>query len=395
MKSLLVLVLFTLCMPMAGQAPAFDELEFEPDSLKSAYKPSGKNYVFIRSKRGTSGVNKTASGDAILNAEVNEIVLVFSELDASAIADREEANRERWENLLKTYPEYFQFSTTYKNVCQCNNRGDSAAFKHAQGFYIYVNGDVPKVEEPKVAATPPPAPKAEESKPAAVAIKPIVKEQVAVADNTAVKTKEVPVVKETPAKEATPAKEMPKETAVTKETPKENKPVDVPVVAAPTVKEEPAATETEVVKKAPEKKTGAAKPRRAKDPKACRPACYQGGDEDLNAYFKDNLKFTKKQKKQAKKATSIVRIQLNFDGSIKKVMVAGENEEINQMVVSAVNGMSNWNPTVKAGVAIKSEVKLTLKYDGDNKAFRPFEVMITPRPMPKCKCVSDSEIFGD
>ena len=151
LKLFLAVILFIFCIPLAGQVSSFEEREFEPDSVRAAYKPSGKNYVFVRSKRGSSGVNKTPSADAILNAEISEIVLVFSELDRSALAEREEANRERWENLLKTYPELFQFSTTYKNVCQCNNSGDSAAFKKAQGFYVYVNGEVPKIAEKQVA----------------------------------------------------------------------------------------------------------------------------------------------------------------------------------------------------------------------------------------------------
>jgi hypothetical protein len=57
--------------------------------------------------------------------------------------------------------------------------------------------------------------------------------------------------------------------------------------------------------------------------------------------------------------------------------------------------MEAWNPAVKGGFSVKSEVKITLKYDKSTKAIKPFEVAITPRPAPKClECKSDSEIFG-
>jgi hypothetical protein len=384
MKSFLVIILFIICMPLAGQAPSFEEMEFEPDSVKAAYKPAGKNYVFIRSKRGTSGINKTPAADAILSAEVTEIVLVFSELDPSAIADREEANRERWENLLKTYPELFQFSTTYKNLCQCNNHGDSATFKKAQGFYVYVNGEVPKVEEPKAVASPPPVAKTEkieekpsaakptkvaENPPAAKQEKAAVKEEPVAANKTPEKTKEVPVVEK-----------QVKETAKVDE---------APVVSE--VQEEAAAP---AVKENPRKASGAVKSRRAKDPKACRPPCYESGDDDLNAFFKTSITLSKKQKRHGKNLVSVVKLQLNVDGSIKKALVTGEDEVLNQQVTSAANMMNRWNPAVKGGVTVKSEVKITLKYDKETKGMKPFEIMVTPRPAPKCKCMSDAEIFG-
>lgn len=369
-------------LPLAAQTPSFDELEFEPDSLTSPYKPTGKNYVIVKSKRGDGGVNRTAQADAILSAEVTEIVLVFSETDPGDIAEREEANQERWENLLKTYPELFQFSTTYKNFCQCKANGDAEAFKQTQGFYIYVNGEVPKAavaETPKVEApkteTPKVAAKAEEKKAEAPKVtdkkaeeKPVEtpkapEKQTAVADNTSVKNPEPPAVKE-----------------VAKETPRE---------------EEPEVKEAVVAKPKAVKKPAVAKARRAKDPKACRIACYEGGDESLDNFFKENMKLTKKERKKVKKSVAILKIQLNVDGSIKKIMVTGADEKFNAMVNGAASAMGNWNPTVKSGVTVKSEVKMMLKYDKASKAIKPFDIMVTPKLLPKCKCVSDAELFGD
>ncbi len=363
---------------MLAQAPAFEEMEFEPDSVKAAYKPAGKNHVYIRSKRGSNGLNRTPAADAILSAEVTEIVLVFSEIDPSAIAEREEANRERWENLLKTYPELFQYSTTYKNICQCNARGDSATFKKMQGFYVYINGEVPKVEEPK--STAPPTVKTEVSTPVAKpAIPPAAttgrvtaQQEAPPVEKPAVKTKEVEIKKE----KEKPAVETVKE-------------ADPPPVAEP-VEE----TSAPVVKEKT-KKTGIVKPRRAKDARACRQPCYGFGDEDFNLFFKDNFTFTKKQRRKAKNWVAQVRLQIHFDGSIKKVIVTGSEEAFNLQVQEVLKVMNNWNAAVKGGVAVKSEIRFTLKYDKETKSMKPFDVNINPRPSPKCPCVTDSEIFAD
>lgn len=388
LKSFLLIVAFAICFPLAGQAPAYEELEFEMDSTTTTYKPAGKNYVLVRSKRGTGGVNKTPAADAILSAEVTEIVLVFSETDPGDIGEREEANQERWENLLKTYPELFQFSTTYKTICQCKTGGDAEAFKQSQGFYVYINGEVPKVAaDPPPAAEPKAVAKVEEKKaePKAAEKKPeekkapekVVEEtKPAVADKTAVKTPEPPA-----AKNAEPAREEPVASKSKQETVKEEEPAEE---AKPEKK----------VAAAVKKKPVVGKARRARDSKACRYACYGNGDDDLNNFFKDNLKLSKKERKKAKKNPVTVKLQLNVDGTIKKVMVACPDEKLNLLVTEAVKSMNPWNATVKSGVTVKSEVKITLKYDKPTKSLKAMETTVMPKLQPKCnKCVSDSEMF--
>jgi hypothetical protein len=393
MKALGVFILMICCLPLAAQTPAFEDLEFEADSVASAYKPSGKNYVLIKSKRGTGGLNKTAAGDAITAAEVTEIVLVFTETDRADITEREEANQERWENLLKTYPEYFQYSTTYKNLCQCKIGADPEALKIGQGFYVYINGEVPKVaaeapkqevikaeapkkESPKVVETPvvPPTEAAKTTNAGKVEKKidkePVAATNIAVPDKTDVKAKETPAVKEAPTKEVS-------ETIVN-----ESK--------TQTTAVEP----EEVVKVKPKKKTtGVAKSRRTKDPKACRMACYENGIESLDAFLKDNIGLSRKERRKAKKMDPIAKLQLNVDGSIKKVMVTCPDEVLNLKITEAFKSMSPWNATVRNGATVKSEVKVTLKFDKKAKTFKAFEVAVTPRLPIKCKCASDSELF--
>jgi hypothetical protein len=91
----------------------------------------------------------------------------------------------------------------------------------------------------------------------------------------------------------------------------------------------------------------------------------------------------------------MVRLQLNFDGNIKKAMVTGTNTELNELVTNAIKQMDLWNPTVKNGITVKSEVRFTLKYNKEKKGLVPEEMTINPRLAPKCKCVPDSEIFPD
>lgn len=370
-----------ICLPIAAQTPNYDDIVFDEDEVKTAYKPLGKTFVLLKSKKGTGGMPKVPAADEIKTAEITEIILVFTETTEDAADTREESNRERWENLISTYPEFFQFNTSYKNICQCSIGGDAEALKPTQGFYVYYKMAAPKVETPAVAT----APAKEEKIDAKEVAKTEKKEPV----------KEAPAVKETKKAEE-PVKEKP--VAVT-ESKKEEKPVQ-----KEEEKEEdlnattdgPAKTSAIELSSAPKKKPGFSKPRKAKDPKACRPPFYGTGEEDLIMFFKDNITLTKKQRRQVKGDASTLKLSLNFDGSIKKAMVNGANTDLNELVSLAVKSMNTWNPAVKAGLTVKSEVKITLKYDKASKSIKPIETMITPRPNPKCtECKSDSEIFGD
>jgi hypothetical protein len=378
----MALLVLVTCAPMSAQESA-DDLDFESESTLKPYKPKGKHYVFIRSKRGKSGVGTTTSGDSITSIPINEIVLVFTETNPTTEEARDEANKERWNNLIKTYPEYFQYSSTYMNLCQCNPNGDTAAFKKAQGFYIYYQSDEPVAEE---AVAEPPA--KEEPVARKEPEKPVTREE----KKPAKADEEKPIAEAREADKPKKKKEEPvAEEPVAKPAKKEKVEEETPTVTEPA--EEPEAKP--VVKAAPKRKPAAAgKPRRAKDPKACRPACYGYGDEDLIGYFKDNITLTKKQKRKGKNLTANLTLQLNPDGTIKKAMVAGPNQDFNEQVQTAANNMGKWNAAVKNGVTIKSQVKMNLKFDKSSKTIRPSDVMVNPRPGPKCVCVSDEEIFG-
>ncbi|MDO9001324.1 MAG: hypothetical protein Q7W45_16280 [Bacteroidota bacterium] len=370
-KSFVTICLFVSCTSIFGQAPAYDDLVFDEDEIKTPYKPIGKSFEVLKSKKGTGGLPKVATVDAIKKAEITDIILVFSETNEDASITREDDNRERWENLMVTYPEFFQFNTNYKNICQCVIGGDGEALKPTQGFYIYYKL-APKVETPVAVAKEEKA----EVKEVAKVEKKETKENKELKESKKVEEpvkEKKEVVKEVKKEEKTEEKE--EDMTATTDGPKETSSIDLSAVQ--------------------KKKPGNNKPRKAKNPKACRPPFYGTGEEDLNIFFKDNIVLSKKQRRQVKGDVSILKLSLNFDGSIKKAMVNGANVALNDFVSLAVKSMDSWNPAVKGGFTVKSEVKITLKYDKSAKSIKPQEVVITPRPAPKCtEFKSDSEIFG-
>lgn len=370
----LVLFFLSLGFNMNSQISSYEEIEFEADSVKSIYKPSSQNFVYIKSKKGSGGVPQNERVDSILETPITELVLVFTETTAADIESREDDNRARWENLFETYPELFQNNNTvFKNVCQCNYQGDAEALKVSQGFYMFFKGSKPKVE-------------AEPVKAAVVAkTEPVTKSEPVTKTEPAVNTK----VEQKKEEKAAPVVEKVKEKVIEKEPEPEAEPE--------AEKEEPVAVKTPRTPKPVmgKKRPGYEKPRKARDAKACRQPCYQGGDDDLVSYFNTAIILTKKQKKKGKNILVQVRIQFNYDGSIKKAYVQGENEVLNQQVQGAIDQMGYWNPAVKGGITVKSEIRFNLKFDKATKSLKPMDFLINPRPGPKCSCMSDSELFGD
>ncbi len=375
MRAFLITFLFIFSAQLFSQTPVYDDLTFDEEEISAGYKGSSKQHINLKSKKGTGGMPKVSEADALKTAEITDIILVFTETTEDAAGTREDNNRERWENLMTTYPEFFQFSTSYKNVCQCVMGGDAETLKPSQGFYIYYKTAEQKAAEKAAEKAKADAEFLAEAAAAKKAEKEVKKEDKVVKNDKKEKEKEV----EKPKKEKEKKEEK-------KEEPKEEEETSTAVEGA---------VETVAVEIKP-KRAGYKKPKVSKDKKACRPPCYGYGEEDLNNFFKDQIVLSKKQRRSVKGSASIAKLSLNFDGSIKKAMVNGANAQLNELVTVALKNMDLWNPAVKAGVTVKSEVKITLKYDKSTKAIKPFEIMITPRPNPKCtECKTDSEIFGD
>lgn len=375
MKHFFTLIFFALSISLTAQV-SYDEMEFEDEELENSYTSTSKNFVLLKSKRGEGGMNTTPEADLLVTAKskIKSIVLVYTETKEEDYDNREEANRERWENLIRTYPGFFQTGTVYKNVCQCSIGGDAEDFKKHQGFYVYVSGALPKAEisQPPAQVTSQPAETKKAETPAVTPKETVIAEPV----------KEIPKSEESPAQVVSQKTETPKQ---------ETKPVETPKQEV--VKHETQDEEEEPVVKTPAKKP--VKIRKAKDPKACRPACYGYSEDDINAFFRDNMVLSKKEKKKAKNWVANVSIKLNPDGSIKKTMVKGADPEVNKKVETALKSMNNWNAAVKNGITVKADVSFALRYDKTTKAMRPANFVMRPPATPKCKCVSDEEIFGD
>ncbi len=375
MRIITIILLSIISLSIKAQDPLYDEMTFESEELAKAYKAYGKNFIILKSKRGNEGMPKTSSGDSIKALNITDIVLVYTENDAGDKANREAANKERWENLIKTYPEYFKENPSLYNTCQCVMGGDVEALKKTQGFYIFIGGKAEAPTETK--------PVAKKEEPAKAEKKEKVKEEKPKKEEKVAKEeKEEKPKKEKVAKEEKPKKEK---------APKEEKKEEVAKKEEVTKKEEEA--EPVVLAKAPiVKKAGYAKPKKAKDAKACRPPCYSDDDEALNIFFKENVILSKKEKRHNDELVCKLRIQLNFDGTVKKTFIMGANETLNKQVEDAVKNMDNWYPAVLNGTTVKSDITLTLKYDPETHSIKPFETMIVPRPGPKCKCASDSAL---
>jgi len=343
MKKIFILFLSLIAGSAMAQPSSYTDLVFEnTDSLKSYVPERGKHYVYVMPSASTEEVAKNSRLDSISGFRILKIVLAYPETADKENAETADQVQQRWDNLMSSYYVYFKApDTKFKNVYLTERAG--------QGFYIYYDGG--------------------KGKP--------VKETAAKEEKEEKKKKEK-VVKE---------EEKPKETE--KKT-KEKEKKDETAKHSDEVKHSGSGdTKPAVVKAAPHFD----KPMRAKDPKACRLPCYGGGDEDLMAFFKDNITLSKKQSRHGKDLVSMVKIQLNFDGTIKKTFVTGANEHLNKQVEEAINMMNPWNPAVKGGITVKSEIKMTLKYDYDTHAMRPSDTVITPRLGAQCKCIPDEEMF--
>ena len=387
-KAIFVIALIISSNLVFGQEPSFYELTFGIDSTTTPYKANNDNFVFIRSKRGPEPVKATSAGDSIKSFVIQKIVLVFSESSTSELENRDAYNQERWENLMPTYPEFFQATTTYKNICQCSQDASSPSYKEVQGFYIYYTPKGVSVLKKEVEVV-----KAEEPKPIEPKKEIVKEEPKKVVEVAKVETPKPVEPKKEIAKEE-PKKEEPKKVKEVEAKVEEVKPVEVVKKEEPKKEVEAIPADnnsnTEEVTDSKNKATlPFGKPRKAKDPKACRTACYGTGEDDLNAFFKDKVALTKKMKKDEVD----LKLQLNVDGTVKKVVIKGENAELNKLVEEAVKDMI-WNASVKSGLTIKSEVKMILKFDKKLKGLKAEELMVSPRLGPKClTCASDDELF--
>ncbi len=383
MKNLLLSLLALGCLPFAAQVESASQLKPVETSIQDVYQPKGKSYVHLRSKRGNEGVDPTDEADEILELPVREIVLVFTEMAPDN--DRKKANLERWDNLIYTYPEFFQPGTKYSNICQCNAGGNEGEFKRVQGFYVYYKGETASEPEPVAVA------ETRKEEPAAAKVKETQKEpQRQAAEPVASQENKTAKVSENTT--------VPDKNTEQKTVPVKNEPIAASKAEQdnePEAEEEMSAEPPKIAARpAPVKKGGKTAPRKAKDAKACRPACYGYGNEDIDTWLQENIVLSKKQKRKGSKLTANLSLQLNHDGEVTKALVTGPHPDLNKQIQEAALKMSEWKAAVRNGVAVKSQVRMMIKFDNSSKGLKAENVMVIPKFPPKCTCVSDRELFG-
>jgi hypothetical protein len=94
MRSLFILLFCIIATLSYSQTPTYDDITFDEEEIGAAFKPSGKQHITLKSKKGSGGMPKVPEADALKGAEVTDIILVFTETSEDAAATREENKRD-------------------------------------------------------------------------------------------------------------------------------------------------------------------------------------------------------------------------------------------------------------------------------------------------------------
>jgi hypothetical protein len=321
-----------LAFLIKGQKKSIAEIDFLPtDTIDRPYTVTvNQPYIFIASSFGSDRILQGTKLDSISDFLIKEIVLVYSRYHKSENFSQSKLNDARWNNLLKDYPQLFQNGTTrYKNICQDGLTSDTVAKKLTHGFYIYFENR---------------------------------------AD---------PVKRETEISEISKmVQAMGIDTAETSET--ESAPVETEEIIPL----------SELRKKHSKFK----KPMRTIDPKACRQPFYMTGMNDLDNFFKEHITLTPRQKRHPKKLDAEVLLRLDFNGFIKSAHVLTANKLLIEQIRKALSEMNVWNPAVKNGITIKSDVKFLLHCTPEGKMGLKGTYIVS-RNLAKCGTASDEELF--
>jgi hypothetical protein len=326
-----------------AQTHQFSELSFKStDSIKGTYHADKlKKFIYVTSKFGSDEVKQLNQLDSISSFFISKIVLVYSEFHKAEKFNQAHLNLNRWQNLYKTYPSFFNTGlTSYQNVCQYGIKTDSVAKKLTHGFYVYYeNRSDPVVRKREI--------------------------------------NEIHRLLEKLGVNANDTAEV--ESATSSEVKKT---------------EDSVSTESIAINPSKSKKSKFKKPMRAKDPRACRQPFYQTGKTDLSDFFKENIQLTEKQlrKRNRKKLEAEIRLQLEYNGAIRYADISSTDQKLIAEIGKVLSLMGVWNPAVKNGITIKSEVKFKIKCTDADKMELLGEVYV-PKTLAKCAFTPDEELF--
>ena len=90
---------------------------------------------------------------------------------------------------------------------------------------------------------------------------------------------------------------------------------------------------------------------------------FPGGDEGLAIYLSQNLKYPKNSRTSSSVGKVIVSCNIDEEGSIvNATIVKGVNNILNEEALRVILKMPNWEPALRNGNAISSEINLPLIY---------------------------------
>jgi hypothetical protein len=331
---------FIICLPLLlpAQHTTINDLEFDKaDTITRPYTPKlNTPYIFIASKFGSNEVQRHTSLDSIRGFMIRDIELVFSQYHKSDKFNQGKLNDERWQHLLKEYPSLFSSGVThFRNICQSGEQTDSTARKLTHGFYIYF--------EDRSA--------------------------------DAKRSSEITEISKMLEKMGI----NPADTVENEFHDEEKTSVAAPDKADVTLKD----VKTRGVK--------FRKPMRTMDPHACRQPYYEGKIDGLNQLLAETIKLSRRQKRRHKKLNGTIRLRIDYNGEIKSAQVSTINEKFSRQLTKAVESMYAWNPAVRNGVTVKSDVRFKVRY-AEGKIIVDGDVIV-PRNLAKCGTASDDELF--
>jgi hypothetical protein len=134
------------------------------------------------------------------------------------------------------------------------------------------------------------------------------------------------------------------------------------------------------------------KPLHTIDPKTCRQPFYGTGTDDLERFFREHLELSKRQERQGKKLSAEIKLTIDFNGVIRSAHIMCVDNQLIGQVKKALVKMDLWNPAVRNGVTIKTDVRFTVIGDGAGSVIikRP---VIVARMLAECGTAPNEEIF--
>ncbi len=332
-------IIFTVQI-LSAQVGSVNELIDIPDVDVEIYRPKKDTpYVFVPSGFAASEVKNTKTPDSLKNHVVYKVVLVYSAYHKSENFNQEKLNYDRWNKLFLKNPELFSNGgTSYLNIRQTSATTDTSAKKLMHGFYIYYR-------QPALAEA---------------------------------RKKEVDDLKEFMTTIGVDLKDS----------------IESPSLVTLAKKAKLKPDDDEETTSLAERKETFWSPKRTRDKFACRQPFYGNGPSDIEDFFNSTVKLSKRLKKKRKPVDTDIILRLHFNGSLVSARIISSNKEFAPEISTAVKKMKRWNPSIKNGMTVKSDVRFKLRYS-DGK-FNLMGAPLVARQLQKCDCCTpDSLLFAE